>query len=126
MKRKISKFFFLAGLLIIWQRAACEIVPATKAAQFAGTTQTVRGLVVSTKYAAGSKGKPTFLNLEKPYPEQIFTVVIWGQDRPKFEKPPEQLYRGKVIRVTGVIKVYQNVPEIEVSSPQQIEIELNP
>jgi hypothetical protein len=28
----------------------------------------------------GSKGKPTFINFDKPYPNQDFTVMIWDDD----------------------------------------------
>lgn len=31
-----------------------------------------------------SKGKPTFINFDKRYPSQDFTVMIWGDDRPGF------------------------------------------
>ncbi len=102
---------------------AGEVITTSQAIQYVGTNQTVSGRVVSVRYAAGSKGKPTFLNLDKPYPEQIFTVVIWGSDRSKFPEPPEKLYQGKKIRVTGLIKVYRGIPEITISSPEQIEVE---
>ena len=39
------------------------------------------GKVVSTHYAAQTKGQPTFLNLDEAYPRQIFTIVIWGSER---------------------------------------------
>ena len=31
-----------------------------------------------------SKGKPTFINFDKPYPSQDFTVMIWDDDRAEF------------------------------------------
>ena len=34
--------------------------------------------------AAPTKGHPTFLNLDKPYPEPIVTVLIWDRERLKF------------------------------------------
>jgi antitoxin HicB len=45
--------------------------------------------VASTIFAAHSKGQPTFLNLDQPYPTHIFTALIWGSDRPKFGQPEE-------------------------------------
>lgn len=45
--------------------------------------------VVSTRYGDSSKGQPTFINLDKPYPNQIFTVVIWVGNRGKFGKPED-------------------------------------
>jgi hypothetical protein len=64
----------------------------------------------------------TTSNLDKPYPDQVFTVLIRGSDRGKFEKPPETLYSGKKICVTGTIQGYQGRPEIIVKEPSQIEI----
>jgi hypothetical protein len=55
---------------------------------------TVCGSVVSTHYAPGTKGQPTFLNLDKPYPNQVFTVLIWGESRSKFGTP-ESEYKGR-------------------------------
>src|SRR6476620_10630518 len=58
-----------------------------EAREHIGEVATVCGTVVSTRYAASTKGKPTFLNLDKPYPNQVFTIVIWGSDRDKFGRP---------------------------------------
>jgi len=66
-----------------------------------------------------SPSEPTFLNLDAPYPRQVFTVVIWGSDRPKFSAPEEK-YRGKQICVTGQIKEFRGVPEIVAYEPAQI------
>jgi hypothetical protein len=43
----------------------------------AGETATVCGTVTGVHYAASSKGMPTFINFDKPYPNQDFTVMIW-------------------------------------------------
>jgi hypothetical protein len=51
-------------------------------------------------YAAKSRGNPTFINLDKPCPNEIFTVLIWGSDRPKFGDP-EESYRSKHICATA-------------------------
>ena len=45
--------------------------------RFVGRTATVKGRVVSTKYARYSSGSPTFLDLGRAYPNaNRFTVVI--------------------------------------------------
>jgi len=49
-----------------------DISPA-EAAKHIGEKATVCGVVASARYASRSKGQPTFLNLDKPYPNQIFT-----------------------------------------------------
>jgi hypothetical protein len=86
-----------------------------------GEQATVCGRVASTRYAATTRGKPTFLNLDKPYPSQVFTVLIWGENREKFGTPEEK-YRDRQVCVTGTITEYRKAPEIVVSDPQSIEV----
>jgi hypothetical protein len=57
---------------------ATNISPAD-AIHFVGQVVTVCGHVASARYASDSKGQPTFLNLDKPYPNHVFTAVNWGQ-----------------------------------------------
>jgi len=93
-----------------------------------GERTTVCGPVVSTYFAEGSAGKPTFLNIGKPYPDSDrFTVVIWIQNRAKFlsalPEPPEDYYLGKTICVTGLIDEYpkgSGSAQIQVTDPSQI------
>jgi len=94
---------------------------AAEAKNHVGETATVCGKVVSTRFAGQSRGEPTFLNLDEPYPKQIFTIVIWGNDRPKFGDA-EAKYRDKQVCVTGKITSYRAVPEIAANDPSQIEI----
>lgn len=49
-----------------------------------GQMATVCGRVASAKYATKANRQPTFLNLDKPYPNHVFTAVIWGSDRAAF------------------------------------------
>jgi len=91
-----------------------------EAYKYIGETKTVCGTVASATYAVRSRGKPTFLNLNKPYPNHVFTIVIWGSDRGKFKNPPEVFFKGKEVCVTGLITTYRGKPQIEVSEPSQI------
>jgi DNA/RNA endonuclease YhcR with UshA esterase domain len=103
--------------------ALADVITAKQAVQHVGEVQTVRGVVVSARYAASSKGQPTLLNLDQPYPDTIFTVLIWGSDRPKFATPPEKAFDGKTVRVTGKITEYKGTPEMVVNDPKQIVVE---
>ncbi len=109
-------------LLIIQPALAQKKLSAAEAKDHIGETATVCGSVVSTRYATSTKGQPTFLNLDKPYPNQIFTVVIWGSKRSKFGRP-EVDYNQKRICVTGKITEYRGVPEVIVDAPAQITVE---
>ena len=95
---------------------------AWEAKEHFGEFATVCGEVVSAHYASTTNGEPTFLNLDKPYPEQIFSVVIWGSDRSKFGKPEEE-YKGKHICASGKITAYAGLPEIVAKDPKQIKLQ---
>jgi hypothetical protein len=95
---------------------------AAEAKDHVGERAMVCGQVVSTRYADKSKGQPTFLNLDKPYPNDIFTILIWGSNRSKFGEP-EKTYQDKPVCATGVIRSYRGTPEIEASEASQIEIQ---
>jgi hypothetical protein len=87
-----------------------------------GRVATIRGGVAGTRYAAASKGSPTFLNLGVNYPNpRRFTVVIWIENRSAFGRP-EVRYRGRQICVRGRVRSYRGVPEIEARSPAQIKV----
>jgi hypothetical protein len=98
-----------------------SITPA-QASKYIGKRATVCGKVAGTRYLPRSNGQPTFLNLDEAYPNQIFTIVIWGKDRDKF-KTPEDYYRDKNVCVTGKIQSYQGTPEIEATEPTQIQVQ---
>lgn len=117
----------LVGLLAIFLAfplsgvaTARETIRAADAIKHVGKQATVCGLVASAKYAEASAGSPTFLNLDEPYPDHVFTAVIWGTSRGNFPSPPETL-RGRRICVSGTITTYRGRAQIEVSRPSQIE-----
>ncbi len=112
----------LAPRDVIAQAPQVKRLTAAEAKYHIGEQAIVCGRVVSTRYAATTRGKPTFLNLDKPYPSQVFAVLIWGENRVKFETPEEQ-YRGRQICVTGRITEYRKTPEIVLSDPQSIEVQ---
>jgi hypothetical protein len=124
---QMRKVLNISALLIILfgfliTAYAHETITPEDAAKFIGQQKTVCGTVASAHYAAIIKKQPTSFHLDKPYPNQVFTVLIWGSDRSKFEKPPETVYSGKEICVTGMIQSYQGRPEIIVKDPSQIKV----
>jgi DNA/RNA endonuclease YhcR with UshA esterase domain len=113
---------FVAGT-ICWAAVAFAENPisAAEAKNHAGENATVCGEVVSTHYAERSRGNPTFINLDKPYPNQVFTILIWGSDRSKFGDAEEK-YRGKQVCVTGTITMYRGSAEVVAHEPSQIKL----
>jgi hypothetical protein len=66
-----------------------------------------------------TKQKPTFLNLDEPYPKEVFTIPIWGSDRAKFGAP-ETKYKDAKACVTGKITSFRGKPEIIATEPSQL------
>lgn len=92
-----------------------------EAAAHAGRHARVCGRVVDAAYASGTEGRPTFLNFGRPYPDPVFTALIWGEDRARFSAPPERAYLDRRICVRGRIEMHEGRPEIIVRSPAQVE-----
>jgi DNA/RNA endonuclease YhcR with UshA esterase domain len=121
--KSLACFIFLGFAFLICvssSTAQQEYINPIDAHKYIGMEKTVCGTVASATYAVRTKGRPTFLNLDQPYPNQVFTIVIWGSDRNKFKNPPESFFKGKRICVTGFIEDYRGKPEIVVRSPDQI------
>jgi hypothetical protein len=89
-----TRLLVASGALSLWAVAtvAAPITP-DEAASHVGQTATVCGAVASTKYDAHFRSQPTFLDFGKPYPNQVFTVVIFGSNRAKFGTPETTFQR---------------------------------
>ena len=114
------------GLTVWLMATACGMASAQEASitaadakKFVGKEQTVCGVVASTNYLKSSRTQPTFLNLDKAYPNTIFTVVIFGSDRSKFGEPDVAL-KDRTICATGKIELYRDSPQIVVKDPKQL------
>jgi hypothetical protein len=111
---------YLFSLLLAFSTAAqTNKITAAEAKDHVGEIRTVCGKVVSTHYASGSKGQPTFLNLDERYPKEVFTILIWGNDCAKFGTP-ETKYKDAKVCVTGKITSHREKPEIIATEPSQI------
>lgn len=124
MTRKTTANFACFAFAILWATSSLaeNSISTTEAKNHVGENATVCGQVASTHYADRSRGSPTFINLDKPYPNQVFTIVIWGSDRTKFSDPEEK-YRGQHICVTGIITIYRGSPEVVAHEPSQIKVQ---
>lgn len=93
-----------------------------EASQHVGDRARVCGPVAEVVQVTEIGGAPTFINLERKHPEQPFTVLIWERDRRRWRVPPEEQYLRRDICVTGQIQMHEGIPQIVVSSPQQIRV----
>ena len=116
---RLSIVSSLLLLLAISIAAQTNKITAAEAKDHVGEVRTVCGKVASTHFASKSKGEPTFLNLDEPYPKEVFTILIWGSDRAKFGAP-ETRYKDARVCVTGKITSHREKPEIIATEPKQI------
>jgi hypothetical protein len=95
-----------------------NVINWADAGKFVGKTKTVEGTIVRT---FRSSTNTVFLDFHDPY-QGYFEAVIFASALKNFSFKPEDFYRGKEVRINGLIKLYQGAPEIVVENPSQIEV----
>jgi len=118
LKRKL----IIITALVCIAFAQEQSIASDKAIDYVGEYVTVCGEVVSAHFANRSRGKPTFLNIDEPYPRQTFTVVIWGNNRNKFGGNPENTLLWKDVCVTGRVEIFRGVAQVTAKSSDQITV----
>jgi hypothetical protein len=121
-RRRVLVAFFICLAIsasLAARAAGTQTLTARQAKDHVGQTAKVCGLVVRVHLAFKTRGQPTFLDFDHPYPHAPFTAVIWGLDRGKFGEPAQH-YLNKHICVTGLIRIFRGKPEIVLHSPKQI------
>lgn len=114
---KASSVLAFSLLAITLPPISAQTISAADAKSHIGEKATVCGRVASERTATSSKGEPTFINLDAAYPNQIFTILIWGEDRPNVGVLPSE---GSRVCATGLIQDYRGVPEIVVRNGVQL------
>tara|TARA_Y100001970_G_C14143367_1_gene808462 strand:+ start:426 stop:824 length:399 start_codon:yes stop_codon:yes gene_type:complete len=123
VRMKYNKIAIIGLICTIGLCGETETINAAEAAKHIGEYKTVCGKVVSTFYHKRGKGKQTYLNIDKAYPNQIFTILIWGSNRKYFDGNPEEVYRDKDVCVDGKISSYKGgPPQIIVETSSSIKI----
>lgn len=85
-----------------------------------GDSVTVCGKVYSGRYLESANNTPTFLNIGARYPDQLLTVVIWGDARKEFPGKPEDDYTNKEVCVTGKVELYKDIVQIVIRKISQL------
>lgn len=126
MKRKLCLILalalFIAIIPLLARGQGKQTITPEEASNYLRQSMTVCGKVVGAEYLVRGKGQPTFLNLNQPYPNHIFTIVIFGSERDRFDKPPEIFYDGKDVCVSGLIVEHKGKPQMVVKDPSQITV----
>lgn len=110
-------------LLLAGTASAQQKIRPDQALKFVGKPAVVCGLVRNTTYNRRHSQKLTILNLDRAYPNHIFTIVIKGKDRGKFANPPEVYYRKKRVCVSGVVSEFQGRAMMAVENAEQLKLD---
>lgn len=97
----------------------CDVT-ITEAHNYVGKEVVVCGVVTQVATPRGIQGNPTYLNMGGRYPNQAFTVVIWGQEAMQFPMGFLKSLEGKRIAVSGVIVDYRGKPQLVVGDVRQV------
>lgn len=84
-----------------------------------GKKHTVCGKVVSAK--KHEKGH-VFINLDKQFPNQIFSVSIFESNIPNFDYEPEVYLKDKEVCFTAEIKDYHGTPNMIIEHAKQVKL----
>jgi len=83
---------------------------------------TIRGTVVGSRK---TRNGHLFFNLDKSYPNQIFTVAIWKQNIVNFSYDPLEEWKGKEITLTGKIADFDGIPTMIIEKESVVEVPLD-
>lgn len=120
-----SVFVFTVFLFIGIVTHAQTTPPTVKpedAQKYIGQTVTVCGKIFTARFLEQANKQPTLLNMGAAFPNQPFTVVIFGESRSNFTYKPEEFLNGKDICVTGVIQEYKGKPQMILTKETEIKI----
>ncbi len=107
---------FAAALLLFASIGQSQTITAAQAREHDGQTATVCGIAQNEHTASTTRGKPTFIDLDSSFPYQIFSILVWDDDRPNVGELP---HTGSRVCVSGLINYYHGVPRIVVKTSGQ-------
>lgn len=84
-----------------------------------GEDITVCGTVVSTRY---SRSGNLWLNIDKRFPNHIFSVFVRKKDLPNFSYDPKFVLENKKVCITGEVEDFSGRPTMNVAMEERIQI----
>lgn len=108
----LLKKAILLALLLTPVFACAQSFSASDASKHIGEQATVCGRIAEVKAATTVRGTPTFIDFEKPYPNETFVAVIWEHDKVSVGTVPTV----GLLCVKGTITEYRGRPQIVLRS----------
>lgn len=117
MSKIVGCTFFLVGYLLFAQtEITLEQIP-----EFMEKKVKICDKIYGSYITKGDKPL-TFLNVGKPYPDNLLTLVVFSKDLKNFSYVPSDYLVDKPFCVTGKLILYKDRPEIILNSEKDIEI----
>ena len=91
-------------------------ITATEAKKHVGEDAVVTGTIAEVNKSASL----VRLNFDKPYPDNVFTGVIFSRNTNDF--PEVEKLKGKTVELSGKIAEYRNRPQIVINSTNQVKV----
>jgi hypothetical protein len=112
-----SHSLLLAASFLSAFAGMAQTLTTAQAREHDGDRVTICGTVKNEHTAEASKGKPTFIDMDSSFPEPVFVVVVWDEDKPQVGAlPPLKAH----LCATGTINYYRGVPQMVVKNRSQI------
>lgn len=123
MKSNYFKFLLiLVVFLFSITKAKAQIrIESDSAKYFLNKNVIIQGEVAEIYITKGPKPN-IILNIDKSYPNQTFSVVIFNSMIQKFDYDIAKELKGKTIEVQGKLTSYKNKPQIIVKKTKDIEV----
>lgn len=118
MKNLITAFLLIISINCFSQ----DTITTAQAKDYMDKMVCVKGKVVSFKLASERKFT-NYINIDKPYPEGVFSVVITNSQLEKLNLKIEDL-NDKDVYIKGTISTYKNDPKQipQIFNPIRIEV----
>ena len=117
------KYIFLALLTVIGLTSNAQLkeIEIEEASKHIGDSVHLVAQITGVRQLANIDRRPTFINLGKPYPNQLLTLVIWEEVRNQItDDLSEEKLKGGVVIVTGVIELFKDKPQIVIRNTKQL------
>jgi hypothetical protein len=129
--RRDAALVLTASLFVVLAASAAfadqpASVTSLEAKDHVGKTTTVCGKVVSLGKSLSKSGKFWFLHLDRPAPNQVFSVVVSGNKHDNVFWDPDKKYANQNICVTGYVRDTNGMIHIRADRPTQIKIVKSP
>ena len=118
MNTKIIKnITFVILLLAVSSLFAQKTYTPAQAKDHTDESVIIKGVVDQVSV---TKGGQVYFNMGGKYPNNTFSAVILKMNVSKFENYKD--FEGKVVLITGKVKIYNSKPEIVLENKEQIKL----